>query len=71
MAMEKKKAKDLLNRDDKELLQDQEQLRKELFDLRFKTMGEENPSPSRIRQTRREIARIKTVLSLRANKESK
>ncbi len=36
-------------------------LRKELFDMRFQTASEQIESPSRIREIRRTIARIMTV----------
>ena len=53
---------ELRSKDDQELRFDQRKLEKELFDLRFKSTAEEVTQPSRIRQIRRQIARIKTVL---------
>ena len=38
-------------------------LKKEQFDLRFKVASGENENSARIRTIRREIARLKTVLS--------
>jgi len=38
-------------------------LKKEQFNLRFQTAGGQNENPARVRIVRREIARIKTVLS--------
>ena len=37
-------------------------IKKELFDLRFKTAAETAPNPARIRMLRRQIARIKTIV---------
>jgi len=38
------------------------ELKKELFDLRFKSAGETSNNPARIGQIRQAIARINTVL---------
>jgi large subunit ribosomal protein L29 len=43
-------------------------LEKELFGLRFKGATEASANPSRIREARREVARIKTILHERASK---
>ena len=43
-------------------------LEKELFSLRFKASTEASANPSRIREARREVARIKTILHERASK---
>lgn len=64
--MAKVKAKDLRGKEDKELLFDQENLRKELFDMRFKAAAEGNANPCRIGEVRRQIARIETVLRERS-----
>jgi large subunit ribosomal protein L29 len=37
-------------------------LRRELFDLRFKAATETSANPSRIREARRDVARIHTIL---------
>ena len=42
-------------------------LKKEQFNLRFKVASGENENSSRIRIVRREIARLKTVLSEKMN----
>ncbi len=42
-------------------------LKKEQFNLRFKVAAGENENASRIRIVRREIARLKTVLSEKMN----
>lgn len=57
---------DVRSKTDSELRYDLNNLRKELFGLRFRTAGETNPNPSRIREARRAIARIRTVLHERA-----
>ena len=43
-------------------------LQRELFDLRFKSATEASANPSRIREARRAIARVKTVLHERTHK---
>ena len=45
-----------------ELTSKERELRKELFTLRYQVMTEQGANPQRIRQARREIARIKTVM---------
>ena len=60
MKMAEVRGKDLT-----ELRVDLQALRKELFDLRFKSTAEQNPSPSRFGQIRRDIARILTILKER------
>ena len=50
------------NRSNLELLEDQETLQKDLFDLRFQSAREQIDNPSRIKEIRRTIARIRTVL---------
>ena len=47
---------------DAELEFELKSLSKELFDLRFKSATDTSNNPSRIRETRRAIARINTVL---------
>ncbi|MCI0528237.1 MAG: 50S ribosomal protein L29 [Nitrospira sp.] len=53
--------KELLDLTPEELFQRENQLRKELFNLRFQLASGRVESPARIRQVRRDIARIKTV----------
>lgn len=47
---------------DSELRFDLGNLKKELFDLRFRTSTENMTDPSRVRVVRRSVARINTVL---------
>ena len=46
-----------------ELKQEEVNLRKELFNLRFQKVTGEIENPMRIRQTRKDIARVLTVLT--------
>lgn len=59
------KANEVRGKEDAELRFDTEQLEKELFDLRFRSMVEANTDPSKIRRSRRDIARMKTILQER------
>jgi large subunit ribosomal protein L29 len=56
---------ELREKTDSELAYDSGQLAKELFELRFKSSSEGLANPSRIRQIRRDVARIKTILTER------
>ncbi len=53
---------ELRGKEDRELAFDLRNLEKELFELRFKSTAEDISNPSRIRQIRKDIARIKTLL---------
>lgn len=57
--------KELRDKLDSELAFDLGELRRELFDLRFKSSSEGLANPSRIGAIRREIARIQTLLQER------
>ncbi|GBE03525.1 50S ribosomal protein L29 [bacterium BMS3Abin09] len=46
-----------------ELKQEEGNLRKELFNLRFQKVTGEIENPMRIRQTRKDIARVLTVIT--------
>jgi len=46
-----------------ELKQEEANLRKELFNLRFQKVTGELENPMRIRQTRKDIARVLTVMT--------
>ncbi|WP_447973055.1 50S ribosomal protein L29 [Nitrospira sp. Kam-Ns4a] len=58
--------KDMRNADPAELQERERQLKQELFNLRFQLATGRIENPMRIRQTRRELARLKTVLRERA-----
>ncbi|MCB9897114.1 MAG: 50S ribosomal protein L29 [Planctomycetes bacterium] len=60
--MSSAKITELREKIDSELEFDSKQLAKELFELRFKSSSEGLANPSRIREIRREIASIKTIL---------
>jgi len=53
-----------------ELTAELEQLSKEAFNLRFQKASGQLENTSRVRQVRRDIARIKTILDERAAKAS-
>jgi len=63
------KMKELRSKEDKELRYDLKGLKKELFDLRFQSASENLSNPARIREIRREVARIVTILKIRQAKE--
>jgi large subunit ribosomal protein L29 len=54
---------------DEDLLVRAENLRRELFDARFKGAVEQIAHPARLREIRRDVARIKTVLRQRAGEK--
>jgi large subunit ribosomal protein L29 len=60
------KAGDLRPKTDDELKQQVEDLAKEAFNLRFQRASGQLENTARVRQVRRDIARIKTLLSERA-----
>ena len=57
--------KEMRQKEDAELELDLQNLRKELFDLRFQSTTEKLANPARISQIRRDIARIRTILNER------
>jgi large subunit ribosomal protein L29 len=59
------KTKELRSKEDKELRFDLKNLNKELFDLRFQSASENLSNPARIKQIKREVARIMTILNER------
>lgn len=62
--------RELRQKENKELELDVAGLTRELFDLRFRSTTEKISNPARIRQIRRQIARINTLLAERANNPS-
>ncbi len=54
---------------DEEMLKSEQDLKKELFDLRFQAATEALENPARMRQIRRDLARIQTVRRERAHGE--
>ncbi len=63
----KQKVKELREKQDSELEFDRKELGQELFDLRFKSSAEGLANPNRIREIRRSVALINTILNERAN----
>ena len=59
-------AADLRDKTPDQLRDDLVQLKKEAFNLRFQMATGEVQNPARIRQVRREVARIKTILNEKA-----
>jgi len=56
------KIEEVRSKTDSELEFDLEQMKKELFDLRFRSATETTQNPSRIGTLKRSIARVNTVL---------
>jgi len=64
------KAADVRHKTDDELKDDLEQLGRERFNLRFQRASGQLENTARVRQVRRDIARIKTILGERTRKAS-
>ena len=64
------RASDLRTRSDDELSEQVENLGKEIFNLRFQRASGQLENTARVRQVRREIARIKTILGERRRQET-
>ena len=62
------KAGDVRAKTDDELKTELSQLAKEVFNLRFQKASGQLENTTRVRQVRRDIARIKTVIGERARK---
>ena len=56
------KATELRGRNAEDLRKELEQLRRQLFDLRFQWQAEQNPDVSRRRKLKQDVARVLTVL---------
>jgi large subunit ribosomal protein L29 len=65
------KAEDLRVKSDDELSAQLTELKREAFNLRFQSATGQLEKPARIRTVRRDIARIKTLQSERANAAAK
>lgn len=59
------RASDLRTRSDDELSEQVETLGKEIFNLRFQRASGQLENTARVRQARRQIARVKTILGER------
>jgi large subunit ribosomal protein L29 len=64
------KASDLRTRSEDELAEQVDNLGKEIFNLRFQRASGQLENTARVRQVRREIARIKTILGERRRQAS-
>ena len=64
------KAGDIRHKTDDELRSELDQLAKEAFNLRFQRASGQLENNARVRQVRRDIARIKTIMGERARKTS-
>jgi large subunit ribosomal protein L29 len=62
------KAADVRAKTDDELKTELTQLAKEVFNLRFQKASGQMENTARMRQARRDVARIKTVLGQRSHK---
>ncbi|HEY4472701.1 MAG TPA: 50S ribosomal protein L29 [Stellaceae bacterium] len=72
--MKGRKAGDLRARSEDELTEEVDTLGKEIFNLRFQRASGQLENTARVRQVRRDIARIKTILGERrrpANSQAK
>ncbi|AYO29424.1 MAG: large subunit ribosomal protein [Thermoanaerobacteraceae bacterium] len=65
------KVKQIRDLSDDELMQKIKDLKGELFNLRFQAATGQLDNPMRIREVRKTIARIKTVLTERQNEKQK
>jgi large subunit ribosomal protein L29 len=65
------KATEMRDKTIEELRQDESDLRKEMFNLRFQQVTGEIENPLRIRHVRKDIARILTVINEKTKAESK
>ncbi len=58
-----KKPSDMRNMTFEELRQEQQDLKKELFNLNFQKVTGEIENPMRIRQVRKDVARVLTIIN--------
>ena len=65
------KATDLRAKTDDQLGEELGNLKREAFNLRFQAATSQLEKPSRVREVRRDIARIKTLQSERSRSEAK
>ena len=65
------KTEDLKTRSDDQLVEQLSELKREQFNLRFQSATNQLEKPSRVREVRRTIARIKTLQSARSRDAAK
>jgi large subunit ribosomal protein L29 len=63
--------KDLVGLTDLELTEKEKQLKQEMFNLRFQLVTGRIENPMKIRQTRRDLARVKTAISQKIIQEQR
>jgi len=68
-AIRKMKLKEIRDKDTQQLTHDLVERQKHLFDLRTQSVTEKLEDPSQLRKTRKDIARIKTILHQRTTEE--
>ncbi|WAT17954.1 50S ribosomal protein L29 [Aurantiacibacter sp. MUD11] len=68
---DKSKTEDLRTKTDDQLAEALTMLKKEQFNLRFQAATNQLEGPARVREVRREIARIKTLQGERAREAAK
>lgn len=56
------KAKEVRGKEDGEIRFELDKLEQELFGLKFRTLTEGNADPAKIRRSRRDVARMRTIL---------
>ncbi len=56
------KSREIRGKEDAEIQYDMDQLSRQLFDMRFRSLTEGNPDPSKIRRIRKDLARMLTIL---------
>jgi large subunit ribosomal protein L29 len=61
------KTDEIRGKNEHELQMQLDKFKREVFDMRFKSNTQSLPNPSRIRQLRRTIARIQTIVHERRN----
>lgn len=59
------KAQEVRGKEDQELRDDIVRLEKEIFSMKFRAVTEGNSDPAKIERSRRDIARMKTILAER------
>ena len=70
MAKNPSKAEDLRQKSDDQLGEELTTLKREQFNLRFQSATNQLEKPSRVREVRRDIARIKTLQAQRTSADA-
>ena len=59
------KKKDIKKLTEKQMLENVEKLKKDLFNFRFQKVNGQIKSPAKIKETKRNIARLKTLIEVK------